>query len=150
MCTDRSRRRGRTRARRRLLVALALVAAHAPATTQAASAASFYGTWPNCQNGGYAVESQSWWQPLAGAPEPGESGHIHLGVCFPLNGTLSGPAPVDVVVQLHNNPSTLVTVRWSDEVAVRQNVPQSLTRATDQCQMTVPLTIDPALMSNAG
>jgi hypothetical protein len=150
MATHRWSSRSGASARRRLLAALAIAAVHALATTEGASAVSFYGTWPNCQNGGYAIESQGWWQPLAGAPEPGASGHIHLGVCFPLNGTLSGAAPVDAVIQLHNNPSTLTNVRWSDEVAVRQNAPQSFSCATEQCQITVPLTIDPGLMANSG
>jgi chitodextrinase len=131
-------------------VLTAFVPVFALAMAQGASAASPYGTWPSCQNGAYALESQSWWQPLAGAPEPGAAGHVHLGVCFPLNGTLSGPAPLDAVIQLHNNPSALVAVRWADDLAVRQSVPQSFSCATEQCQLVVPLTVDPAIMANAG
>jgi len=150
MGAHRSSSRRRASGCRRILVVLVLATAHALLTAHAAPAASFYGTWPVCQNGGYALETQAWWQPLAGAPDPDASGHVHVGVCFPINGTLAGPAPVDVVVQLHNNPSKLVVVRWGDEGGVRQNAPQSFSCATDQCQLTVPLTVDPALMANAG
>jgi hypothetical protein len=138
--------RGRTRW---LLVVLCCAAAGLIAA-QSASAASSYGTWPNCINGAYPLETQSWWAPLAGAPMPDMSGHVHLGACFPLKGTLSAPVDIDAVIQLHNNPSRLTGVRWSENSTVKQLVAQDFSCATEQCQLTVPLHLDPADFDRSG
>ena len=119
-------------------------------TAQSASAASQYGTWPNCINGAYPLETQSWWSPLAGAPMPGMPGHIHLGACFPLKGKLSAPVDIDAVIQLHNNPSRLTGVRWSEDSTVKQLVAQDFSCPTEQCQLTVPLHLDPAKFAHSG
>jgi chitodextrinase len=134
---------------RNLLVALAVTLV-ALTATKTANAASPYGLWPNCTGGARAVETQSWWAPMAGAPMPDQSGHIHLGACFPLRGTLSEPVNVDVVVQLHNNPSNLTGVRWSENSTVRQKVLQNYSCTTMQCQLTVPLKLDPAQFTRSG
>jgi chitodextrinase len=135
---------------RRALAALGCALACSCAGAGAASASSPYGTWPACTNGAYAVETQSWWSPMAGAFDPTAAGHIHLGACFPLNGTLSTAVDVDAVIQLHNNPARLDNVRWADDGAVRQNVAQSFSCPTEQCQLVVALKLDPAVFANSG
>jgi hypothetical protein len=131
--------------RRLLLASLFLLALPA-----SAHATSPYGTFPSCVAGAYALESQTWWTPIAGAPDPAEPGHVHTGACFPLKGTLSGPASIDVVTQLHNNPSKLTLVRWSDGSNVKQTISKSFSCPTSQCAQTDTLTLDPAKFDYSG
>jgi hypothetical protein len=69
----------------------------------------------NCT--GYAeprvmLETQDWWVN-PGEPLEGMSQHIHLSTCFPLDQTLSGVVPLDMLVQLHMNPGVLTKVDLS-------------------------------------
>ena len=55
------------------------------------------------------LETQDWWtQP--GAAIDGQSEHIHLSTCFPLDQTVRGVVPFDLHVQLHMNPGRLIKV----------------------------------------
>jgi hypothetical protein len=132
-------------------LALALAPAALAVGAPAVEAASPLGTYPACQDGAQGYETQTWWEPLAGAPMSGMSGHVHLGACLPpLYSTLDAPLEIDALVQLHNNPSQLVTTRWSDGSTVVQAVKQSVSCATEQCSLSVPLTIDPKRFKNSG
>jgi hypothetical protein len=132
-------------------LALALAPAALAVGAPAVEAASPLGTYPACQDGAQGYETQTWWEPLAGAPMSGMSGHVHLGACLPpLYSTLDAPLEIDALVQLHNNPSQLVATRWSDGSTVVQAVKQSVSCATEQCSLSVPLTIDPKRFKNSG
>lgn len=123
-------------------------AAAAPASTGTEAP---YGTFPRCIAGGQAYETQAWWSPMVGAPTIDEMGHDHLGACLPpLFSELTQPFVINAVIQLHNNPSRLVSVRWSDGSSVKQTQKMDYSCATDQCLLVVPLTIDPAKFNRSG
>ena len=118
-----------------------------------AHAVSPFGVYPNCVGSAKGYETQAWWSPMAGAPIPDQPGHVHLGACLPRVGTtLSSAVEVDTLVQLHNNPSTVKRVRWSDGDKVIQDTPQTFKCApgADHCEYIAPLTIDPAKLSYSG
>jgi hypothetical protein len=138
--------------RRRLVVPIVTGLLTAAGAYQA-QAASPYGTFPSCTSAAKGYETQAWWSPMAGAPHPGEPGHVHLGMCLPrVNSTISAPVAVDALVQLHNNPSRVKRVRWSDGSTVIQDTPQTFVcqPPQDQCQFVQTLTIDPARFGASG
>lgn len=53
------------------------------------------------------LESQGWWGERRGdgtVPKRGAAEHIHVGMCFPLQQTVSGTKPMRVRVMAHNLP----------------------------------------------
>lgn len=88
---------------RRLLIALGLTGALALLPSGVATAASPYGTFPNCVNPFDAYENQEW--------DIDTDEHIHTGVCFPMFADLTGPTSFDLRTLLHNNDGHTTFVR---------------------------------------
>lgn len=64
------------------------------------------------------VENQTWWSPQVadpsrpGHPGVGETGHVHIGTCFPLYQHLAGNTlELDVNVKMHQQTGTAVNLR---------------------------------------
>lgn len=116
-------------------------------------AASPFGTFPACAPGAKGYETQAWWFPMIGAPDPHHAGHVHLGACLPRVGsTISAPVAVDTLVQLHNHPGYVKRVRWSDGDKVLQEIPSTFRCAVGalHCEFVATLTIDPAKFAYSG
>jgi hypothetical protein len=107
------------------------------------------------------LETQAWWNPMPGPvthPGTGKTGHVHLSTCFPLNGmlpdptnpALGSPLKLGVRVQLHDHPGKLVAVRWSDASAIKEQIPESLTCATEHCEKQYVLTLDASKFDYSG
>jgi hypothetical protein len=67
------------------------------------------GTWPGDEisysNNRVFLESQGWWGEDDGSiPRYGDAEHIHVGMCFPLQDTVSGQKTMRVLVRGHNLP----------------------------------------------
>jgi hypothetical protein len=100
---------------------------------------------------GCLYETQTWWSPMAGAPNPDEPGHLHTSVDLPpVGSTISEPLKREFKVQLHNNPSHLNFVRWSENSTVKQKVAQDFTCETEHCELMVAMTINPERFDHSG
>ena len=91
------------------------------------------------------LETQDWWLDPGDAVE-GQSRHIHLATCFPLDQTLRGVVPFDIHIQLHMNPGVLSQVDlqvFGDNLSVTQiaAVP-NFTCPTAQCDLWYHLNYD--------
>jgi hypothetical protein len=123
------------------------------ASAAPAGAASPFGTFPACAAGAKGYETQAWWFPMVGAPDPSQPGHVHLGACLPRVGTtISAPVAVDTLIQLHNHPGFMRKVRWSDGDKVLQELPSTFRCAVGvvHCEYVATLTIDPAKFAASG
>jgi hypothetical protein len=89
---------------RRLFLAILTLSALASLPSGVASAASPYGTFPNCVNPFDAYESQVW--------DIDTDEHIHTGVCFPMFADAAAPTSFDIRTLLHNNDGHANFVRW--------------------------------------
>jgi hypothetical protein len=99
------------------------------------------------------LETQDWWtQP--GAAIDGQSEHIHLSTCFPLDQTLSGVVPFDLHVQLHMNPGRLTKVSayvFGNGISVEQiAATPNYTCPTAQCDLWYRLDYDTTRVSADG
>jgi hypothetical protein len=63
-------------------------------------------------------ETQSWWEPVPGI---GGQGHVHLGVCWPHEQTVSGTVRLDLVVILHGNEGTITRFKVQDDASLDFN-----------------------------
>jgi len=102
----------------------------------------------NCT--GYAeprvsLETQDWWTVPGNAIE-GQSQHVHLSTCFPLDQTLSGVVPFDIHVQLHMNPGVLTNVDlqvFGNNISIYQvAATPNFTCPTSQCDLWYHLDYD--------
>lgn len=63
------------------------------------------------------LENQSWWTPQPGPddhPGTGKTGHIHVGMCFPIYQTItSDTLHLDVTIKLHNMPGRPEWLRFT-------------------------------------
>lgn len=66
-------------------------------------------------------ESQDWWSPIAGLPDTGVQGHLHMNVCIP-TGTISGIVEIPVVVTAHDNLAHLNLLKFQDDHGDGQQV----------------------------
>jgi hypothetical protein len=100
-----------------------------------------------------SLETQNWWTVPGNAVE-GQSQHIHLGTCFPIDQTLRGVVPFDLHVQLHDNPGMLVQVDlqvFGNSVNVTQIAAQpNYTCPTSQCDLWYHLDYDTRLVPADG
>ncbi len=58
------------------------------------------------------LETQSWWEP---DPTTGKQGHIHQGMCWPLNQTVSGTLCLDWIVVFHDNVGVIRRFKLQDD-----------------------------------
>jgi hypothetical protein len=58
------------------------------------------------------LETQSWWEP---DPTTGKQGHIHQGMCWPLNQTVSGTLCLDWIVVFHDNVGVIRQFKAQDD-----------------------------------
>ena len=65
-------------------------------------------------------ETQSWWEPVPGI---GGQGHVHLGVCWPHQQTVSGTVRLDLVAILHGNKGTITRFKVQDDASLDYNSP---------------------------
>lgn len=89
------------------------------------------------------LEAQNWWTD-AGKTDA-DAQHIHLSTCFPAARTgavLSGTVPLDVRVQLHNNPGKTYYVAVHDSQMVMSNIVPLAIGPCMQCESTVRLNVD--------
>lgn len=97
------------------------------------------------------LDNQSWWTPQPGPPShpgTGQTGHIHVGMCFPLYQTITTDTlHLDVTVKLHNIPGTPDWLRftsYNDQTELlRGPADQSPSKyvppcPTNTCEYTIP------------
>jgi hypothetical protein len=110
----------------------------------------------NCT--GYAeprvpLEAQDWWT-LPGNAIEGQSQHIHVSTCFPLDQTVRGIVPFDIHVQLHMNPGILtqvdVQVMGTDFQVNQTAALPNFTCPTSQCDLWYHLNFDTTLLPADG
>lgn len=105
------------------------------------------------------LEAQDWWQPTVSGTE--DFGHVHMGICFPLNQPVAGNVGFDFVVQLHENPGLLKNVRihlldgnganhQAVSVAVGQTAAQHCPNTPDQCTWVIPVTLNTTVAGTDG
>jgi hypothetical protein len=58
------------------------------------------------------LETQAWWEPI---PNVGGQGHVHLGMCWPTGGTVSGIVRLDFRTLLHGNLGTFERIKMRDD-----------------------------------
>jgi len=105
------------------------------------------------------LEAQDWWRPTVSGTE--DFGHVHMGVCFPLNQPVSGVVHFDFVVQLHENPGLLQNVRIHlldgngqnhqvVSVKVGQTAAQHCPTNPMQCAWTIPVDLPTTVSTTDG
>ena len=53
------------------------------------------------------IETQDWWVSTSGGDPDGDSGHVHVGTCFPYLQQIRGVVRFDLRVVMHENPGHL-------------------------------------------
>lgn len=105
------------------------------------------------------LEAQDWWQPTVSGTE--DFGHVHLGICFPLEQPVAGVVHFDFVVQLHNNPGLFTNVRihlldgnFVNHIAVRVNVGETAAQhcplTPDNCKWVIPVDLNTTVSTTDG
>jgi hypothetical protein len=105
------------------------------------------------------LEAQDWWKPTVSGTE--DFGHVHLGICFPLNQPVAGTVHFDFVVQLHDNPGLLQNVRIHlldgngqnhqvVSVKVGQTAAQHCPATPMQCTWTIPIDLNTTASTTDG
>lgn len=105
------------------------------------------------------LEAQDWWKPTVSGTE--DFGHVHLGMCFPLNQPVSGVVHFDFVVQLHDNPGLFdrARIHLLDgnnqnhqvlSVPVNQTAAQHCPATPNQCTWTIPMDLPTTVATTDG
>lgn len=105
------------------------------------------------------LEAQDWWRPTVSGTE--DFGHVHMGVCFPLEVAQSGTVHFDFVVQLHENPGLFQNVRihlldgnggnhQAVSVKVGQTAAQHCPTTPTQCVWVIPVDLPTTVSATDG
>lgn len=105
------------------------------------------------------LEAQDWWRPTVSGTE--DFGHVHMGICFPLNQPVSGVTHFDFVVQLHDNPGLLKNIRihlldgnnqnhQASSVTVNQTAAQHCPATPNQCTWVIPIDLNTTVSTTDG
>lgn len=95
------------------------------------------------------IETQDWWVSASGSQ--GDSGHVHVGTCFPYLQQIRGVVRFDLRVVMHENPGHLrrvdVAIYAADDSGLV--VPVEFDRdCAATCVFTAPVQIDTSTVSD--
>jgi hypothetical protein len=60
------------------------------------------------------IEAQDWWMPIPGV---GGQGHVHMGMCWPVNQTVRGRVRFDMRIVFHDNKGRLDLIKLQDDTS---------------------------------